>query len=412
MPLTLPSKKPATRQIALALLIAATVLYGVSMAMGGRSPHSWWSYVAAFAEAAMIGAIADWFAVVALFRHPLGIPIPHTAIVPLNKNRIGENLAKFFSTHFLAKRFIARKIRDWNVVAWALQWLSDPARTLQAKAVVSHGLRMVVEVLRRKEVASSMAIFLRTKVAGIPISPMLGRALGSLIEQRKHQEVLDLSLMHLAQWFGEAKTQEAITHAIAEEVRSLRYVGLDKVAAKAATKKVLRVVGSTIIEVAEQVDHPLRLRFEAALLEFSDRMLHDSKTQAQVEQWKAQWLTTLWNEESLLTWWNDWMQDVEHTHLSSWVDTIMGYLLEAMRAQGAVNSPANRWVRLQVPRMVEAYREDIAQYITARVHAWDAWQMSAELEKNLGNDLQFVRINGTLVGGCVGLLLHTVTHAW
>ncbi len=409
---TLPSKKPATRQIALVLLIAATVLYGVSMVMGGRSSHSWWSYVAAFAEAAMVGAIADWFAVVALFRHPLGIPIPHTAIVPLNKNRIGENLAKFFSTHFLAKRFTARKIREWNVVAWALQWLSDPARQTQAKAVIAHVLHMAVDVLRRKEVASSMATFLRTKSAELPVSPMLGKALGSLIAQRKHQEVLDLSLMHLAQWFGEAKTQEAITHAIAEEVRSLRYVGLDKVAAKAATKKVLRVVGSTIIEVAEQVDHPLRLRFEAALLDFSERMLHDPKTQKQVEQWKAQWLATLWNEQSLLAWWNDWMSTVESTHLPTWVDTCMDYLQEALRAQESLDSPINRWVRLQVPRMVEAYREDIAQYITARVHAWDAWQMSAELEKNLGNDLQFVRINGTLVGGCVGLLLHTLTHAW
>ena len=405
----------AMKRVALGLLCGAAVLYAVAHVMEARHPA--WGYVAAFAEAAMVGAIADWFAVVALFRHPLGLPIPHTAIIPANKDRIGAKLAGFILDNFLSTAQVLAKLREFDPAARLANWLADPAHGERlgqhAVAAVRYGLSAFDDERARAFVGRAAAAGL----AQVDVSRLLGQALDALTAGGRHQALLDDVLGQVAEVMQGETVQEHITEAIAREIKTLRYVGLDQVAARAATRKIVAAMVRTLGDVAAEPGHPLRLRFDGFMEDFVERLKSDPDFRARGEAIRAEllahpaltdYLRGLW--DTLLAWLHDDLARDDST-IRRRIAVLAGSMGQRLQQDEAFRGWINEQITEAAPVAIARYREDIRRYIVERVAQWNAQEMTDELERHIGRDLQFIRVNGTLVGGLVGLLIHTVTQA-
>ena len=402
------------KRVALALLLGAALLY--LLATWQRPHHAAWGYVAAFAEAAMVGAIADWFAVVALFRHPLGLPVPHTAIIPANKDRIGANLADFLLQHFLSQEQVLARLQGLDVAGRVADWLARPANAERVAARLAEVARWGVGALHDERVRQFVAGLAQAGLARVDVTRLSGRVLEAMTHERRHQELLDGVLVQIARLMGDEGVQESITEAIAREVKALKVVGLDQVAARLATRKVVIIVARTIIDMADDPAHVLRQRFDELVAQYVERLQHDEALHARAERAKAELLASpavgeyvnqLWSE--LLAWLQEDLARPDSSLRQRIAEAAQG-LGERLRTDAEIRGWINAELQAAAPRLVARYREDVRDYIVERVRAWDAAEMTGELERHIGRDLQFIRINGTLVGGLVGLAIHTATE--
>ncbi|WP_260590703.1 DUF445 domain-containing protein [Variovorax sp. DXTD-1] len=402
------------KRVALGLLCAAALLYALASALHGE--HAAWGYVAAFAEAAMVGAIADWFAVVALFRHPLGLPIPHTAIIPSNKDRIGAKLAGFICNNFLGTEQVLAKLRAFDAAGRIADWLARPASGEKLGEWGVAATRYGLSAFDDERVRAFMGRAAAAGLEKIDLSRLTGQALDALTAGGRHQALLDDVLQQVAGLLEGEEIQAHITEAIAREIRTLRYVGLDQVAAKLATRKIVAAVARTIAELAAEPGHPMRKRFDHFVDDFVVRLKLDPEFQQRGEQIRAElmahpalgdYLHGLWGE--LLAWLHDDLGRGDST-IRRRIASMAGALGARLQADEAIRRWINEQIEAAAPLAIERYREDIRRYIEERVAEWNADEMTVELERNIGRDLQFIRINGTLVGGLVGLLIHTATQ--
>ena len=402
------------KAVALGLLVAAGVVYVAATALTALHPA--WSYVAAFAEAAMVGAIADWFAVVALFRHPLGLAIPHTAIIPSNKNRIGEKLATFICANFLGTEQVLAKLARLDPAARLAAWLAQPRH---ADAIASHFagfLRYAIDVLDDERVRAFFRATVVARLEQVDVSLVAGRLLDVLTAERRHQRLLDAALQQLARMLDDETITAEVAEVVAAEVKYLRFVGLDKVAGRYATGKIVSGIVRLVAEMGSDPAHPMRVRFDGFVAELIDRLHGDPELRAKGEALKDEllahpalsaYLHGLWSQ--VIAWLQADLAASDST-LRSQVALGTRSLGEKLAADAAMRSWINEQIRTAAPRWIERYREDIRQHIIARVADWNAAEMTNELERNIGRDLQFIRINGTLVGGLVGLAIHAATE--
>ena len=404
------------KRAALALLLAAAALYVLATALQARHPA--WGYVAAFAGAALVGAMADWFAVVALFRHPMGLPIAHTAIVPASKDRIGRQLAQFIATHFLATDWVLARLRGVDAAAGLAQWLAQPAN---AARVADHGTalaRWAVAALDQPAVHEAVSELARGGLRQIDAARLSGQLLQALVQDGRHQALLDGLVSQGARLLGEDAVQDGISDAIAREVKALKLLGLDQVAARLATRKVIVILARTLLEMTEDPAHPLRQRFDALAADWAQRLQQDPTWQQRVAQGRDELLASPVLGLHVRQAWGDllaWL-DRDLRAPASWTHQRIAAGAQNLGAHLATHDALRAWINAELqaaaPRLLERHRGDIAAFIEARVQAWDARQMSDELERHLGQDLQFIRINGTVVGGAVGLLIHALTQWW
>jgi uncharacterized membrane-anchored protein YjiN (DUF445 family) len=398
------------KAIALGLLAAAGVVYVAASLLLARHPA--WGYVAAFAEAAMVGAIADWFAVVALFRHPLGLRIPHTAIIPSNKDRIGENLATFLCANFLSTEQVLAKVTQLDLAARLAAWLAEPRHAESLASHLTAALRYAIGVLDDERVRAFFRATVVARLEQIDVSPVAGRLLDVLTADGRHQRLLDGVLLQLARMLDDETIKAEVAEVVAAEVKYLRFVGLDHVAGRYATEKMVSGVVRLMGEMGSDPMHPLRVRLDDFVAEFIGRLQSDPSLRVRGEAIKRELLAHPALSEYLHGLWSQtiaWMQ----ADLAAADSTLRGQVAlgtrslgEKLGADAAMQGWINEQLRTAAPRWIDRYREDIRQYIVGRVADWNAAEMTNELERNIGRDLQFIRINGTLVGGLVGLLLY------
>jgi uncharacterized membrane-anchored protein YjiN (DUF445 family) len=398
------------KTIALLLLLAAAVLYATAEALQGRHPA--WAYVAAFAEAAMVGAVADWFAVVALFRHPFGLPIPHTAIIPRSKDRLGESLADFLGAHFLGTPQLMARIRKADPSGSLARWLAEPARADRIGAVATRILQQGIGWLDQDDMRESLQRLATAGLRQLEPAPLLGRVLQLMSADGRHQPLLDDMLRRLAALLDDAELQEQLSTAIAHEIRALRYLRLDHVAARAATGKIVAAVARTLHDMADDPQHPLRQRFEGTVQRYIAQLQQDAHLHQRGRALRDELLAHPALGSYLRGLWDQLVSHVQGSLADP--DSSLQHRLAATvhhaGARLAQNPEARAWIDDALleaaPRWIDRYRGDIRNYIVTRVREWDARDMTRELERTVGRDLQFIRINGTLVGGLVGLTIH------
>jgi uncharacterized membrane-anchored protein YjiN (DUF445 family) len=402
------------KRIALGLLVGAGVLYAAASWL--QALHPAWGYVAAFSEAAMVGAIADWFAVVALFRHPLGLAIPHTAIIPSNKDRIGSNLAGFIVANFLSTDQVLERLERFDTASRLANWLSDATRAEHLATHAAGVLRYALDALDDERVRRFFRSTLLDELAKIDVAIVSGQLLDVLTSDGRHHQVLDAALRKLAGVLNDEALKQQMADAVAAEVKYLRYVGLDSAASRYAIDKLVSGVGRLIDEIAKDSAHPLRLQFDELVASFALRLKEDPALRDKIEAIKHDLLASpalvgylqgLWS--ALITWLRDDLGRPDST-LRERTAAAIRFVGEKLSSDAAMQAWINEQLVAGAPQWIERYREDIREYIIARVREWNTVEMTRELERNIGRDLQFIRVNGTLVGGLVGLGIHTATQ--
>ena len=394
--------------VATGLLVGMAALFLVARWL--QATHPAWGFVRAFAEAAMVGGLADWFAVTALFRHPLGLPIPHTAIVPRNKDRIGEQLARFLQQNFLIPGVVARRMRGVDVAGLAGRWLANP--TGGSKRLMRGASRLAVEVLQaldQERLGGMVRGAMVERVRATEISPLLGRALAAAIAGDRHLPVLD----GIVRWAG--RILEANHHLIRQMVHEragsiMRWTGLDETLAT----KIIDGLDKMLADMAEQPDHPLRGKAEEGLVRLAEDLEHSPEMRERMERMKLELL----ENPAMQDWINGLWEQARQGMLRMARDPerlVAGPLGEAMRQLGTtlqtdprLAPTINRFVRRTAVGAATDYGDAIVRLVSETVRSWDSRTITTRLEHAVGRDLQFIRINGTLVGGSVGLLLHAV----
>ena len=399
------------RRRATALLAVFAALFAgaaVVMHLHPALAPFWMGMLRATAEAAMVGGVADWFAVTALFRHPMGIPIPHTAIVAERKDRIGRSLGNFVGNNFLAQEVIARQLAGLRLGDRAARWLAEPAHRARVARAVAAGVARAAEAIPDEELQEAVHTTLVTQLRRAPVATLLGDLLQLATTDDRHQEMLDRLVVLVSRIVHDNK--ELIRQRIAEESPWWVPNAIDD---KLYQKIVLGIEG-TLADVAVNAEHPLRAQFDQALRDFVEKLRHSPETIARAESMKARLLAHPAVEEL-----SDALLRAARTALVRYVgpdapapeplERALGALADRALANDALLQEIDAAIERLVLGVVDQYRPEVAALIARTVEGWDATEASRKIEIQIGRDLQFIRINGTLVGGLVGLLLYLVT---
>jgi uncharacterized membrane-anchored protein YjiN (DUF445 family) len=389
------------------LLIGASVLFVITLVLERQFP--WLGFVRATAEAAMVGGLADWFAITALFRHPMGIPIPHTAIIPSRKDRIGRSLGGFVQNNFLSREVIAARLDGLRIAERMAKWVSDPANSNRIAHHVATGLAGTAQVLRDEDVQAMIDRALIARVRKTQVAPVLGNVLSLLTADNRHQELLDEALRLVAD--GVARNEELIRQRIREESPWW----LPEVVDDRIHDKVVVAIENTLKQVAEDPAHPLRERFDRALSGFIEKLRTSPELSARAEEIKEDMLTNPAVRQFSATIWGDAKHALaryaerKESDPPGAVEQGLMKLGNAVLNDAELMAKIDHWILEGVLYAVEQFRGEVAHLISYTVGQWDAEETSKKIELQIGKDLQYVRINGTLVGGLVGLLLYTIS---
>lgn len=390
------------------LLLIATAVWIASSLLVSRYP--WLAYVRATAEASMIGGLADWFAVTALFRHPMGIPIPHTAIVAARKDQIGRSLGNFVSRHFLSRDVLAARLSSLHVAEHLAIWLSVPenSRTLARHAAtgLANGARMLAD----EDVQELIDRVIEERIRKTEVAPLLGQMLSLLTAGDRHQELLDEAIGLLARAVDQ--NQELIRERIEEE--SPWWVpGMvdDRI-----HRKIVTGLDHTLTAVRDDPDHPLRRRFDDALANFVRKLNESPEVRARAERIKLEILDKDAVRRFSASIWDDAKAalfryaDAPNAFAPTAIERGLVSLGEAVSRDEALLARIDALIADVALHLVDRYQGEVAQLIAQTVTSWDPEVTSDRVELAIGKDLQFIRINGTIVGGLAGLLIYVLAR--
>ncbi|MFZ9395823.1 MAG: DUF445 domain-containing protein [Erythrobacter sp.] len=402
------------RWTATGLLAAMAVLFVTTHGLVGTHPA--WGYVNAFAEAAMVGGLADWFAVTALFRHPLGLPIPHTAIIPDNKDRIADTMAQFLRENFLTPAVVARRMAGMNVARAVGEYLTAPRSAAEGDGPsrlaggAAELLAEVLESLDPDRLGNQVRAGLGAQFAKIDVSPLAGRMLQGAIADGRHMPLMD----GFIRWAGLTleDNEETVRQIIESRANAvLRWTGLDE----RISGSVLDGLYKLLAEVLVDPEHPLRGKIEEGLEKLAHDLQHDEVTRERVEALKRD----LIENPAVAEWWMGvWerircsmirrARDPENA-LGGEMRKLLVEMGHALQQDQRLQLQINRLARRTMAGVTTRYGGQIVQLVSETVKRWDAVTITGRIENAVGRDLQFIRINGTIVGGLVGMTLHAIT---
>jgi uncharacterized membrane-anchored protein YjiN (DUF445 family) len=397
------------KRIAGGLLLAMAVVFLIAFAFQDRYP--WLEYVRAAAEGGMVGALADWFAVTALFRHPLGLKIPHTAIIPRKKDQIGASLGGFVEDNFLSEEVVKAKIASLGVSARTGAWLEQPQNADRVAREGAAAIRAAMLVLNDEDVQDVIESMARRHLLAPEWGPPLGKLAQRVLDDGHHLKLVDLLLDRAADWVLD--NQETVSRLVADRSPTWVPSFVDSLMGDKVHMELYRF----IVSIQDDPDHQVRRQLDVYLQSLAQDLQHDPDMIARVEHLK-----------------NNALGDPEVRQLAArtW-ETIKRAMLQAvddpqselsLKFTAAVRDFGHRlandadlaakvdgWIEEAAGYLVRTYRSQIAGVITETVERWDAEETSRKIELQVGRDLQFIRINGTVVGSLAGLLIFTIAHA-
>jgi len=392
------------KRLPLLLLALMAALFFLTL----NRPEAWAGWLHAFSEAGMVGAFADWFAVVALFRHPMGIPIPHTAIIPRRKNEIGENLARFVAEHFLHPEVVRSKLESANLARKTAQWLKSPAGH---ERVLDFGIRLVqwvIGALHEERVRQFIGRLGSRQLAQVDLAPLLGRTLDWLVQDGRHQEVLTQSLRFSLVMLNDNR------ELIRGNVQSESPWWMPGFVDDKIVVQMLDRIETLLLEMSLDPDHPMRGDFNRFVAHWADELQHSPEYRRWGEQFRASMLENGDLQDYLYHLWADLVTGLESdlqnpdSQLRGQLSSLLSGLAEELDSDEEMQAWVNAWLVDSSVALVDENRQAIASLISDTVRSWDATETSERIEQAIGRDLQFIRVNGTLVGGLVGLVIHAI----
>ncbi|MCW2538621.1 MAG: hypothetical protein JWN95_346 [Frankiales bacterium] len=387
-------------------LLIAAALFIVSATAGGG--HSGWAYLQAASEAAMVGGLADWFAVTALFRRPLGLPIPHTAIIPRKKDQIGASLGDFVQQNFLTREVVAPRVAAARIPYRVGDWLAAPGRSEQLSAELATALTGAQTVLGDDEIRAALERFVDDQLHRLPAAPLLAKVIDLVVEGGQHQILLGHGLRAAMRFlednrdlFRQRVSQESpdwVPNWVDERLFTKMFVG----------------VQNFLADVVADEDHPLRREFDQRLRDYALRLRQDPTAAAAVDRFKNDLLDHPAVRGAIGSLWAPLKETVlaaaanPDSELRRVVASVVRQVGTTLRDDPILQAKCDRWVSGVMDHVLAHYSDEITGVITQTVARWDAESTSRRLELQVGRDLQFIRINGTVVGAIVGLIIFSV----
>jgi uncharacterized membrane-anchored protein YjiN (DUF445 family) len=398
-----------TRRRATMLLAAVAGVFVVTV-IAGAEGDTWLGYLQATAEASMVGGLADWFAVVALFRHPLGLPIPHTAIIIERKEQFGETLGEFIQSSFLTGDAVAERVRAAHVGDRVARWLAEPANADRLAGHVIAGAVEVVDLFEDDAVHDVLERTVRERLEAASIVPMAGRALAGLTKEGRHNEVVDAALKGLDRYLDEHRDQ------LQARFRDQAPWWLPGAVEDRIFERLLDGVRAVLDDMAHDRGHGLRRQLDARILQFVDELQTSPALRAKGEQLTRDLLERPELRAWIASAWADAKAELR-TQSADPDAALRRQIADAIRSGGErlLSEPAlivkiDDTADAAARYVVEHFGGEINQLVSTTISRWDAEETSQRLELLLGPDLQFIRINGTVVGGLAGLALHSVAQ--
>ncbi len=392
------------------MLLLVALVFTLATWAKNSGASGWAGYVAAAAEAGMVGALADWFAVTAIFRHPLGLPIPHTAIIPNKKDQLGATLGSFVGENFLSGDVVRTRLQAVGIGGRLGTWLAEPAHTDRVTAELSTALRGALTVLRDSDVQAVVGEAITRRAESAQIAPGLGKTLGKVVADGAHHRAVDLVCGRAHDWL--VLHADSVMDAVEGGAPGWTPRFMDRKVGERVYKELLRFVS----EMRDMPSHPARGAIDRFLTDFAVDLQSDTDTRARVERMKSELLSRSEVQDVIASAW----ASVRTMIISAAEDDRSELRLRArasllslgsrLATDSRLQSKLDGWVEGAAVYVVTTYRAEITSLISDTVASWDAEHTSRKIEAHIGRDLQFIRINGTVVGALAGLLIYTVTH--
>ncbi len=398
------------KAVATGFLVAAAIIYLFCRWQETRGAGAWVGYVRAASEAGMVGALADWFAVTALFRHPLRIPIPHTAIIKRRKDQLGANLSSFVGNNFLAPEVVSAKVESAQIPLRVGTWLAEPENAQRVAKETSTVLRGVVGILREDDIQQIIDHTIVKRIAEPEWGPPIGRVLTELLAENRHLPLVDMLAERAHQWA--LGSQETIDRVISRDSPSWSPKFVDLLLGE----KIHRELVEFTWKVRSNPDHEVRLAVNKFLADYARDLQSDPVTIAKAEKVKAEIMgrdeitglaAATWRTAKRMI--LDSVDDPNSTLRTKIAENVMAFGIR-VREDAELRTKIDGWLLDAVRFVASNYADEITSVIRETVERWDAEEASRKIELAVGRDLQFIRINGTVVGSLAGLTIYTVSE--
>ena len=396
------------KAVALGFLIGATVIFLVCAAILSRGGPGWLGYVRAAAEAGMVGALADWFAVTALFRHPMGLPIPHTAIIKRKKDQLGEGLGTFVRENFLSPDVVETKLRDAEIASRMGKWLSEPDHAARVANEAATVLRVGVELLNDEDIQNVIDRTFIKRIAEPQWGPPVGRVLNQLLAENRQQALIQLLADRAFEWALNAGP--TIERVITRDSPSWS----PRFADRMVGDRIHRELMDFTDKVRRNPEHELRQSANRFLFEFAGDLQSDPATIAKAESVKEQLMErdevtraaeTAWKTLKRLA--LEGVDDPSSALRGRIADSVVR-IGESLRDDAELRDKVDDWIVRGAQHLASQYGAEATTIITDTIQRWDAEEASRRIELHVGRDLQFIRINGTVVGALAGLVIYAI----
>ncbi len=398
------------KRVATGLLVVALLIFLAARAF--EPVYPWLGFVRATAEASLVGGLADWFAVTALFRRPLGLPIPHTAIIPTQKDRIGRVLANFVEKHFLSREVLSAKLSALHVSERAARWLIHPENSARVATQVAAAVAKAVEALPQGEITDLIRRGAVARLQTVRVAPILGNMLSVVAAEDRHQELLDEAIGLVSRAVAENR------EVLRDSFRQGTPWWLPEVVDEAVYRRILSALDALLADVRADPAHPLRRRFDEATRDFIERLKHSPDVIARAEVLKRDVLDDALMDAMSTALWERVRQaaarygaEPDRASLEP-LERGLVTLGESLLANESLLAELDAFLAGQVSAMLEDHRQEVGELIADTVRAWPPEIAADRLELAVGRDLQFIRLNGTLVGGLAGLVIYTFMRLW
>ena len=406
-----------SKLIALGFFVGAAVLFVASLLL----PYTWWTgLLRAFAEAAMVGALADWFAVVALFRHPLGLPIPHTAIIPHGKARIADSLAVFVRDHFLEPAALLAKLSAFDPAKRLGQWLAEPAQAGKLADLARGWALQALDLLDEAAVRRRIHGFVVARLREWNAAATAGEILGLLTADGRHQALLDEALTRLGRHLDDATVKQRVSAMIVKYARrewpklvgTVEWVKPVEGIADTLAERLAHALLDELQDVLSQPQHPLRQDYERWLGGYVQRLRSDPATADKLQAMKQRLIEHPGVQDYVQGLWDQihasLREDLSRSDgvLVQHLQRSLGALGESLSQDSALRDALNQHLLGGAEKLTQRLRSGVTDHIAQTVKGWDERHLVEQLELSVGRDLQYIRFNGTLVGGLIGLALH------